>query len=253
VATKDLTIIFYTDNNLEETFAKRVQKELIKATEGKRIVSVSQKPMNFGDNIPVGDIGRSHHSLFYQTMVGASAATTKYMALAEHDCFYTPEHFNWTPPDSQYFYYNVNHWYVQWNNGRSGEYSYQRRKVMSMLICDRELYLRAIAEKILMLETGFEIRKGQPGACEPGVCDDRAAFVEAKEKWIEKTYLDKCKENPGHKDVGKETFSARAFRTVLPNLDIRHGMNFSGGRRARETAMTLPYWGNFKDYMGAIK
>lgn len=249
MAEKDITIIYYTDNSLEPDFAERVQRELIKAAEGKHIISVSQKPMDFGDNLCLGEIGRSHHSLFTQTMVGAKAADTRYMALAEHDCMYTPEHFNWIPPDDKHFYYNVNHWYVQWNNRRSGEYSYQRRKVMSMLICDRELYLRAIAEKIRMLETGFEIRKGQPGACEPGVCDDREAFIEAKEKWIEKTYLDKCQENPGYKDVGKETFSARAFRTVLPNLDIRHGGNFSGGRRSKNATYTLPYWGDFRAYM----
>ena len=245
----DTTIIYYTDNNLEPWFEKRVQRELIKAAEGKRIISVSQKPLDFGENICLPNIGRSHHSLFFQTMKGVEAADTKYIALAEHDCFYTPEHFNWIPPDDEYFYYNVNHWFVQWGGRRSGEYSYMRRKPMSQLICNKELYIRAIREKILMLETGFEIAKGQPGACEPGVCDDRIAFVESKKVWVEKIYLLKCQENSGYKDVGKETFKARSFKTVLPNLDIRHGGNFSGGRRARQQTWTLPYWGDFREYM----
>jgi hypothetical protein len=81
----NLSIIFYTDNSLDEVFAKRIQKELLKAAEGKRIISVSQKPIDFARNICVGDIGRSHHSLFFQVLTGVKAAKTKYIALAEHD------------------------------------------------------------------------------------------------------------------------------------------------------------------------
>jgi len=235
----------YTDNSLEPKFEKRLQEELFKAAQGKRIITVSQKPMDFGRNICVGDIGRSHHSLFTQALIGVKAAKTKYIALAEHDCMYTPEHFNWRPTNDRIFWYNVNHWFVQWGGSRSGQYSYFRRKPMSQLICTRKMFIRAVEEKISMLESGFEIRKGQPGACEPGVCDNRKAFVSAKEKWIaDKAAL------AATKDVGKESkWTAKAFRTVLPNLDIRHGGNFSGGRKTSEVADTLPYWGNFIDYM----
>jgi hypothetical protein len=238
----DTTIVYYTDNSLDEGFMIWVQFELIKAAQGKPIISVSQQPLEFGKNICVGDIGRSHHSLFTQALIGAKAATTKYIALAEHDCLYTPEHFNWIPLDDEHFFYNINQWYVQY---KTGEYSHQRRKCMSGLICNRELFIRAVEEKIRMLETGFEIRKGQPGACEPGVCDDRTAFVEARERW----YLDQCDKEPSYKDVGKEQFKAVAFSTHYPNLDIRHNGNFSGGRRGKEKTMELPYWGNFLEYM----
>ena len=247
-----ISILYYTDNILEESFAARVQKELLKAAGGKKIITVSQKPIDFGDSICLGDIGRSHHSLFRQILVGAKAATTENVALVEHDCMYTPEHFNWIPPDSKRFFYNVNHWFVQWGGKHSGEYSYGRRKVLSNLICNRELLIRALEEKVKMIELGAIIRKGQVGACEPGVCDDRVAFVELKEQLLEQEYLKACKENPNHKDVGKETFSAKSFKTVLPNLDIRHGKNFSGGRHGGQTTYDLPYWGNFNEYMGGI-
>lgn len=190
------TIIYYTDNTLEPSFEKRIQDELVKAAEGKRIISVSQKPIDFGDNICVGDIGRSHHSLFYQTLVGAKACNTKYMALAEHDCMYTAEHFNWIPLTDDVFYYNINHWLVQWDNKLAGQYSYFRRKAMSQLICNVNLYIEAVKEKLKMLEAGYDIRKGQPGACEPGVCDNRKAFMAAKAKL---------------KDIGKDKqFKAQA-------------------------------------------
>ena len=262
----DITLIYYTDHTLESEFEKRCQEELIKAAQGKRIISISQKPMTFGDNICLGEIGRSHLSLFKQALAGVKEAKTKYVAMVEHDCMYTPEHFEWIPPDDKVFWYNINHWFVQLE---TGVYSYQRRKPMSQLICTREMFIPAVEEKILMLETGFEIRKGQPGACEPGVCDKRDAFISAKEKWLNSQIIsgepgvstNHIKElqikwdkehgqiSPEMKDVGKESkWRARGFATVLPNLDIRHGNNFSGGRKTSKTELTLPYWGNFKEY-----
>jgi hypothetical protein len=106
-----------------------------------------------------------------------------------------------------------------------------------MLICNRELYIRAIKEKLAMLEDGYQIRNGQLGACEPGVCDNRDAFVKMKA------------ELASRKDVGKETFRAKAFQTIVPNLDIRHQGNFSGGRRGHRRCWSLPYWGSFHDVM----
>lgn len=232
----DLTIICYTDNSLAPWLLNRCRLELLKAVEGKRVITVSQEELPFDDNIVVGNIGRSHHSLFTQVLVGAKEVDTKYVALAEHDCMYTPEHFNWVPTDDNIFWYNINHWFVQTKNG---EYSYHRRRPMSQLICEREILIRSITEKIKMLETGFEIRKGQSGACEPGVCDNRKAFKEAKDVWWNSM-----------KDVGKEEkWTAKAFRTKLPNLDIRHGGNFSGGRRTKKTTNILPYWGKFLPYL----
>ncbi len=103
-----------------------------------------------------------------------------------------------------------------------------------------------------MLETGFEIRKGQAGACEPGVCDDREAFVRAKSDWIEKKYLELCEKDVRYKDIGKEKkYKAEAFRTKLPNLDVRHGGNFSGMRFGKNKTYILPYWGKFSLLMEA--
>jgi len=241
----DTTIVYYTDNSMDPDLEKKVQGFLVQASEGKPIITVSQKPMGFGQNICVGDIGRSHHSLFAQALAGAKAATTKYIALAEHDCLYTPEHFNWVPPRDDVFYYNTNHWIVQWNKGPlEGQYCHFSRKTLSMLICNRELFVEAIHEKILMLEAGATLRKGQPGACEPGVCDNRTAFV------YEKAELYK---NPP-KDLGKHSkkYTAARFRTEMPNIDIRHGNNFSGGRGrgVRRKSYSIPYWGSFHAVMG---
>ena len=123
-----------------------------------------------------------------------------------------------------------------------------------MLICSREILLKAVRDKVWMLEQGYMIRKGKAGAmepgclpteealikitCEPGVCDGRKDYVDSLAQF---------------KDLGKEVgrWNAHGFSTVLPNLDIRHGGNFSGGRRGRERrCFELPYWGSMKEIFG---
>jgi SAM-dependent methyltransferase len=233
----DTSLVYYTDNQLEPFLFAKCQEKLLEAAQGKRIISVSQKPLDFGDNICVGDIGRSHESLFTQALTGAKAATTKYVALAEHDCLYSPEHFNWVPPTDDLFYYNVNHWLVVWGSKQTGLYSYYRRKVLSQLICNRRLFIAAVEERLVILKQGAQIRKGLPGACEPGVCSNRDAFVGITGKDLGKV--------PGN-------YKAKAFTTKIPNLDIRHGQNFSGGRIAKKKCYSLPYWGSFHSVMGVV-
>lgn len=232
----DLTIIYYTDNTLPPWLRNRCYQELVKAAQGKRIISVSQKPLPWEDNIVIDGLNRSHLSLFTQAITGVYEAKTKYVAMAEHDCMYTPEHFEWVPTDDSIFWYNINHYlaYLELD-----KYAYVRRKPMSQLICTKEMFIPAVEEKIHMLKTGFEIRKGQPGACEPGVCDNRKAFQAAKSAWWNSM-----------KDVGKEKqWTAKGFATKLPNLDIRHGKNFSPGYKVTAEMEELVPWGRLKDYI----
>lgn len=246
------TIIYYTDDSLPDNFASRIRELLLKSAGSISIISVSQKPLDFGHNICVGDIGRSHLSMYRQLLAGGEYIDSDYVVLAEHDCLYTPEHINWTPPQKDIFYYNINHWFAQWNSRRyKGEYSYYRRKPLSQLICAKDIFIKAVEEKVWLLQNGYMIRKGQVGACEmgvvpndeafirifpcePGVCDNRKEYIDALAQF---------------KDLGKEIghWKAKAFSTVLPNIDIRHGGNFSGRRRGRQYCYELPYWGKLSE------
>jgi hypothetical protein len=224
-------IIYYTDNSLSEPLASFCREKLIEAAEGKRIISVSQKPLDFGDNFCIGEIGRSHLSIFRQVLMGLEQVKTKYVALAEHDCLYVPEHFNFIPPSDTKFYYNINCWFLR---PKDGLYSYFRHKVLSMMIANTELTLKACREKVDMLKEGKIIRRGVAGACEFGVCENRVAYV---------NYVASLK------DFGKDVnlYRAAAFGTKLPCLDIRHGTNFTGNRKTDNRTYELPYWGKWED------
>jgi len=238
MAFEEITVVYYTDNSLKNKEIENLCKRSI-LNIGINIISVSQKPIDFGYNICVGDIGRSHLSLFKQILAGVEQVTTKYVALAEHDCLYCKEHFNWIPPRDDIFYYNVNHWLVDWNTGM---YSYVRRKVLSMMVANTALTLQAARDKIKMLSAGALIRKGKAGACEFGVCDNREAFVDE---------LNAIK-NMG-KDFGKDInqYNAASFKTNTCNIDIRHNSNFSGGKRGKNRCYEIPYWGKFEDIINA--
>jgi hypothetical protein len=55
---------------------------------------VSQKPLDFGENICVGDVGMSSHNIRRHILIGAKNANTDYVALAEDDALYPEDHFN---------------------------------------------------------------------------------------------------------------------------------------------------------------
>ena len=93
----DLTIIYYTDNLLPEPFANAVREHLQESAGEIPIISVSQKPITFGQNICLWHIGRSWFSLFRQIIFGAENVNTKYIALCEDDIFYPASHFELRP------------------------------------------------------------------------------------------------------------------------------------------------------------
>lgn len=271
------TLIYYTDNYLKDPYLTMCQKALVDAARGKPIISVSQKPLSFGNNICVGDIGRTHLSLYRQMLLGGAAATTEFVALAEHDCLYTPEHFDWIPRRANVFYYNVHHYFVQGAGPHFGEYSWTKRRPLSQLIAGRDVFMEAITEKVWMLEHGWMIRKGMAGACEPGTIppekamvpvpvehmmradapdfvndyepDDRVRALRVEPGVLDhkRLYLEALND---FKDLGKEIgrWRAKGFTTTLPNLDIRTGQNFTGGKRPGNIRThELPYWGRFED------
>ena len=110
---KNLTCIYYTPNYKDETFAEKIRQALLKTIGNTPLISVSQKPLKFGHNICVGEIGRSPRNVYKQMLLGAKEATTDYVGCAEDDTLYHPSHF-----DSIYlplldtFAFNMSRWSI---------------------------------------------------------------------------------------------------------------------------------------------
>ncbi len=141
----DLTIIFYTANSFENKLSMEVRENLLKVAGKYPIISVSQKPMDFGKNICVGEIGRSQRNLYRQILIGAKEATTEYVAMAEDDCLYTEAHFNAYRPKNA-FAYNMARWsFYTWT--RPPMYSFKNRKTTCAMIAPRKLLIEALEER----------------------------------------------------------------------------------------------------------
>ncbi|GAG50204.1 unnamed protein product, partial [marine sediment metagenome] len=172
------TIIYYTNNDLNEQLFKRCQEYLKKAADGKPIVSVSHKPVELGINICIGE-QKSHWLLLYkQILMGTKIANTKYVAMAEHDCFYTSEHFNWIPPDDNTFYYNENVYFAEWGGNHpdyNGMYSKwpKQRLALSQMICNRDLLEDCLTARIGLLSKDKKMVRQIIFAGEPGLSQIR--------------------------------------------------------------------------------
>src|SRR3989338_3705710 len=143
----DLTIIYYTSNYLDDHnpyFLANTKKQLLEAVGNLPVISVSQKPIDLGTNICLGDIGRSHLNLYRQILIGAKAAKTKYVAMAEDDVLYSPEHFHYHVPEKDVFAYNMAKWSLfTWT--RPPLFSFRtKRKVVNSLIAKREMLVEAL-------------------------------------------------------------------------------------------------------------
>jgi SAM-dependent methyltransferase len=148
----DLTIIFYTANYLDEKnpyFLENVKKQLLKAAGGLPIISVSQKPIDFGQNICVGDIGRSHLNIYRQILIGCKEAKTEFVAMAEDDILYSWEHFH-SPqyyPKSEVFLYDMNKLSLfTWTKPPVFSFRHNR-VVVNQLIAPRKMLVEALEER----------------------------------------------------------------------------------------------------------
>jgi hypothetical protein len=222
-----MDIIYITDSQLDESLAEKCRDYLAMAANGKRIISVSQKPLDFGDNICVGGIGRSALSIEKQIMEGLSASRADYVAIAEHDCIYSQEHFDFVPKDDGMFWYNKNLWVL---NLGTACFSYRGRLVQSQMVCKRNLLEKATNLKTQIISTQGWPKMRPIG--EPGVANIGKSLRYCK--------TEECTESV---KAYVSSFAADSFETKIPNIDIRHGANLTGRRQGKLRRLGLAPWG----------
>lgn len=146
----DLTIIYYTSNWLDTAnpeFLRSTRKQLNKVAGDYPIISVSQRPVAFGNRmICVGEIGRSHLNIYRQLLAGAKEAKTPFIATAEDDILYSHSHFRTHRPPPNRFAYDLNRWGINtWVQPPT--FGYRARPVVNQLIAPTELLIEAMEER----------------------------------------------------------------------------------------------------------
>lgn len=215
----DLSIIFYTANVIPEKFAKVIRTQILKVGGEYPIISVSFKPLDFGQNILV-DLPRHHLSIYKQALLGAKEAKTEYIALAEDDVLYSPEHFKHRPKPGK-FAYNLG----TWNMFTWGEpiFNHKERRNMGQLICERKLFIEALEERFRRWPVDSDINLG---------------------KWAEPTKYE------NHLDVTVR--DPEFFYSNPPNIIFSHQTalsyeNLGDRKKMGELRVdSIPYWGSAK-------
>lgn len=164
----DLTVLYYTANKIPEFFADNVRKHLLNTIGGLPLISISQKPLDFGKNICVGEIGVNVFNLYRQVLIGAKAAQTPFVALCEDDCLYTPLHFTCFRPPLNIFAYNHNRWSIFTWHKKPLFSKKLNRAVLSQGILPRELLIESLEERFSKITPGPEYERtfAEPGRYE---------------------------------------------------------------------------------------
>jgi glycosyltransferase involved in cell wall biosynthesis len=110
-------IIYYTDNQLDMRLARKVREQILRAN--LPITSASLKPLTkFGNNIYVPR-ERGRLTMFIQILTALENSTADIVFFCEHDVFYHPSHFDFTPKEKDVFYFNNNLWKVDKKTGKA--------------------------------------------------------------------------------------------------------------------------------------
>lgn len=232
----DLTIIFYTSNYLQTenlVFWNNVLDNLKKAAGDHPIISVSQKPMDLGENICLGDIGRSHRNIYHQILEGCKAAKTAYVAMAEDDILYSYEHFHTYVPKHNVFAYDMQKLSLfTWT--KPPMYSFRtKRMVVNHLIAKRDMLIEAMEERFARIP---ELKKMG---------------------WTDETINSKWGD-PGRYEnlLGITPRECEEFYSGCPSIVFTHpkayGYQFNHGSRKRLGDIRMydiPYWGKASDVL----
>lgn len=237
-------IIYITDNSLDEGIAFKCRQRLLKASMGIPIVCVTQLPLAFGSiTIGVDRMPRSIASITRQILTGLQYTDARWVFIAEHDCVYSAEHFMFTPHDDTSFWYNTNVWLVQHHNENhpefNGMYSFKKNMFhQSQMVSGAAAMWEAQNERLSILEDDRWMEKYPDGRVgEPGAASLEKAMKLSRDpsflhiRGMLKHYCTHWK--------------SRTFCTQIPNLDIRHGSNFSGQLRGKSRTFDLRPWGTW--------
>ena len=136
----DLTLVYITSNRENEYFESKIIETMKESINGLPVVSVSQKPIDFGENICLGDIGAKEENILKQLIIGAKAADTKFITIGQSDFLYPKEFFEFVPPRDDTFYY-PEHAYIFWVH-HSTFYRKNLREILS--VTNREYFIEAL-------------------------------------------------------------------------------------------------------------
>lgn len=151
-----MDVIYFTDGDLNHNIMVLCQQQLRTAFPGK-IISVSLKPVHFGDVQILVPLNRGYLAYFTQIVAGLEASQAPYVCMAEHDCLYPKEHFDFHPPDKK-IYYDHN-WYKIRRDGLAATWKADQ---VSGICASRDVLLEFYKKRLATYDEKTFDRKFEP-------------------------------------------------------------------------------------------
>lgn len=214
-----LTVLYYTSNREDPEFEKKIIENLKQTCGDLPIISISQKPIDLGKNICVGDVGHSYINEWRQILIGAKEAKTPYVICAESDHLYPPEYFTFVPPQNDRFYRYNNIWVVFKDFSKG---SYRRKACSEGAQVSSKEFLINLYEK----------------------------YLDGKPEWINARHYNPLDKN-GNLDLSLQQAPYDFFKGDIACIGFKTGMGISQMEHLfhdeNSTKLTLPYWGYIND------
>lgn len=214
-------IIYYTDNLTDESISKLVIDQLTQISQEDHIPIVTaamKKRMDFGiKNVFFPSLKiRGVLSQAKQILGALENSTSDIIFFCEADVLYHPTHFDFTPPQHDVYYYNVNVWKVRWSDGHALKVN--ELKQLSGLCGYRDFLIRHYKKKIEIIEQRQRdiIASGEP------------LLNEGVSKYM--GYEPGMHSEPR----GVDNFPTDVWRSEFPIIDIRHDNNMTKNRWKKE-------------------
>jgi glycosyltransferase involved in cell wall biosynthesis len=154
-------ILYYTCNTHDLKIETKCREQLAKST--LPILSVSlNKDIDFGSHRLRLDGERSPLTMHKQIVMGLQASKADYVFLAESDVLYPPEHFDFTPPRNDVFYFDTNVWKLRYPDGLCSWTDDLQQ--LSGMCGDRKLLLEFFTKRIEQIEKEGFNRHYEPSA-----------------------------------------------------------------------------------------
>lgn len=154
---RDTTVIYYTANREKDEFEQRIRDNMLKAIGDTPLISVSQKPINFGKNIYIGNLGHSSQNAYRQLQLGAMAADTEFVTTAEADFIYPEEYFRYIPPKDNVMYMAMPLWVLFAQRGKARVFCRKPRGSEAAMVVGRR-YLIDQVDKLLEGQTHWGMK-----------------------------------------------------------------------------------------------
>mgnify|MGYP007071610790 CR=1 FL=1 len=197
-------VVYYTNNVGDEFILDKCRKQIKKGIKEKYIVSVSLKPLNFGNNY-VLNMPSGYLTMAKQILEGLVKSTSDIIFFCEHDVLYHPSHFDFIPYRKDVIYYNTNVWRIRYSDGHA--LYCNNLQQLSGLVGYRETLIKHYQKRVELLEKkindpDFNKYVRQMGF-EPGT-HNRKERVD---------------------DIACDNYQSK-----FPNIDIRHETNLTPSR-----------------------